>query len=189
MTESNEPKSLDETFRKYAWDYFALHADHRLRAFHFYILISGALTGVFATSIGKGEFHRWTWAIGVLLIFFSFVFWKMDLRTRQLVKNAENALMFLDAQHGLDDQEGLPHPLRVFSREQALSHSLKLWSWTGGHFSYARCFRWVFAMFALVGAIVIAASLAPPHPQLAPGSVRAVPNTDPSTLSLPPAGR
>ena len=34
------PKSLDELFREYAWDYFALHADHRLRAFHFYILLS-----------------------------------------------------------------------------------------------------------------------------------------------------
>ena len=137
-----------------------LHADHRLRAFHFYILISGALTGVFATSIGRGEFHPWMASLGALLVFFSFVFWKMDVRTRQLVKNGESALKFLDAQHGLEDQEGVPHPLRLFSREEALSRSLTPWPLAVGHFSYARCFRWVFAMFALVGLAIVIASIA-----------------------------
>ena len=160
MAEPSPPKSLDETFRTYAWDYFALHADHRLRAFHFYILISGALTGVFATSIGRGELHRWMAFVGVLLVFFSFVFWKMDLRTRQLVKNGESALNFLDAQHGLEDDEGLPHPLRMFAREEAQSRLLMPWPLISGHFSYARCFRWVFAMFALIGAMIVIASIA-----------------------------
>lgn len=163
MAEPIASLSLDETFRKYAWDYFALHADHRLRAFHFYILISGALTSVFATSIGRGEFHRWMITIGLLLVFFSFVFWKMDTRTRQLIKNAENALKFLDAQHGLPDCEGLPHPLRVFSREEALSQALRLWPLAGGHFSYARCFRWVFLMFSLAGVAIIIACVALAH--------------------------
>src|SRR5689334_9313771 len=53
------PKSLDELFREYAWDYFALHADHRLRAFHFYILLSTALVGGFALSVRNGGFQRW----------------------------------------------------------------------------------------------------------------------------------
>jgi hypothetical protein len=57
-------------------------------------------------------------------VFFSFVFWKMDNRTDQLAKLAENAIRFLDAQHGLPDEGEWPHPLRLFAREQAESDAL-----------------------------------------------------------------
>jgi hypothetical protein len=144
-------KSLDELFRGYAWDYFALHADHRLRAFHFYILVSTALLGGFALSVKNGGLQSWMSTFGLLLIFFSFVFWKMDDRTRQLIKNGENALEYLDAQHGLEDQDNLPHALRLFSRETAASHKLPSYPLLTAHFSYARCFRWVFGMFSFVG--------------------------------------
>jgi hypothetical protein len=153
------PKSLDELFRQYAWDYFALHADHRLRAFHFYILLSTALVGGFALSVRNGGFQMWMSILGLLLVFFSFVFWKMDVRTRQLVKNAENALKFLDAQHGLENQSDLPHPLRLFAREEQMSSKLRDFPLISGHFSYARCFRWVFSMFAIVGAAGAVVSL------------------------------
>ncbi len=160
MTEtSDKALSLDETFRNYAWDYFSLHADHRLRAFHFYILLSTALLGGFALSVKNGGLSKWMAFFGVLLAFFSFVFWKMDERTRQLVKNGEDAIKFLDRQHELPDQEDLPHALRLFSREEASSKRLKLYPLHSGHFSYARCFRWVFGMFTLVGLGVAAASL------------------------------
>jgi hypothetical protein len=147
-------KALDETFRKYVWDYFALHADHRLRAFHFYILLCTALIGGLAVSAKDGNVKPWMSVFGLLLIFFSFVFWKMDTRTRQLVKNAENALKHLDAHHGLPDQDELPHALRLFAREEELSRVLPLLPLFSGHFSYARCFRWVFGMFSLVGLVV-----------------------------------
>lgn len=153
-------ETLEETFRSYAWDYFALHADHRLRAFHFYILLSTALLGGFVISTQKGGFCEWMAAFGLLLIFFSFVFWKMDNRTRQLVKNAESALKFLDAQHGLPDEHDLPHPLRLFSRETAETAKLKRYPLTEAHFSYARCFRWVFGMFSLVGLAIAITSIA-----------------------------
>ena len=157
------PKSLDELFRDYAWDYFALHADHRLRAFHFYILVSTALLGGFALSVKNGGLQSWMAAFGLLLVFFSFVFWKLDDRTRQLVKNGENALKFLDAQHQLQDQDGLPHALRLFSRETSASEKLSTYPLLSGHFSYARCFRWVFGMFSVVGIGLAVASIAWPH--------------------------
>jgi hypothetical protein len=160
---SNSEKSLDEVFRGYVWDYFALHADHRLRAFHFYILLSTALLGGFALSVKNGGLYKWMATFGVLLVFFSFVFWKMDDRTRQLVKNGENALKFLDAQHALTDQESLPHALRLFSREEASSSKLKPYPLISGHFSYARCFRWVFSTFSIVGLSLAAASIVAGH--------------------------
>ena len=48
----------------------------------------------------------------------------------------------------------------MFAREEAQSQSLMLWPLTSGHFSYARCFRWVFAMFTLVGLAIAFASIA-----------------------------
>jgi hypothetical protein len=157
MSEPPPPPTLDEIFRDYAWDYFAVHADQRLKAFHFYILLSTAIIGAFGLLVRNGEFHKWMALFGFLLVFFSFVFWKLDNRTRQLVKNGEAALRFLDAQHDLPDQDGVPHPLRLFDREQALSAKLPLFPLLYAHFTYARCFRWVFLMFSVVG---LGASLA-----------------------------
>ena len=145
------PKNLDESFRKYAWDYFALHADQRLKAFHFYILLSTAILGGFAILLKNGAFHKWMAVFGFFLMFFSFVFWKLDNRTRGLIKHGEEALEFLDAQHGLEQLDGSPHPLAIFAREKHLSAKLPLYSVTSAHFTYARCFRWVFAMFFLIG--------------------------------------
>jgi len=152
MSETPVPeKTLEDHFRKYAWDYFAPHADHRLRAFHFCILLSTAIIGGFGLLVRNGELQQWMSAFGFLLLFFSFVFWKMDGRTRQLVKTGEAALMYLDAQHNLKDHDGLPNPLCLFHREAAVSVQLKLFPLFTGHFNWARSFRWVFGMFSIVG--------------------------------------
>ena len=153
---SNENQSRDEIFRGYAWSYFSQHATQRMSAFHFYILLSSALIGGFALSYKNAGIQKWMSIFGALLSFFSFVFWKLDERTKALVKNGENAIKFLDAQHNLPDMEGLPHPLRLFSREEAECEQLKPQSFMRGYFkfSYARCFRWVFGMFFWVGVAV-----------------------------------
>ncbi|MES1976854.1 MAG: hypothetical protein V4451_02380 [Pseudomonadota bacterium] len=164
MTPTDQPsKSLDETFRSYAWDYFALHADQRMKAFHFYILLSTAILGGFAVLLRNGAFQRWMAVFGLFLIFFSFVFWKLDNRTRGLIKHGEEALEYLDSEHKFQDIDGVPHPLAVFSREKALSAKLPLYPLVSAHFTYARCFRWVFTMFSIVGvgAIVTCLVFAP----------------------------
>jgi hypothetical protein len=156
---SSSPKAFDEQFRGYAWDYFELHSDHRLGAFHFYILLCSALIGGFAITAKEGQIQPWSSVFGLLLVFFSFVFWKMDNRTDQLVRVAENAIKFLDAQHGLPDEGELPHPLCLFAREQAESDALPGSFVLTGHFTYAQCFRWVFGMFSLVGIAIAVVAL------------------------------
>jgi hypothetical protein len=91
-------------------------------------------------------------------MFFSFVFWKLDNRTRGLIKHGEEALEFLDAQHGLEHPDGR-HPLAIFAREKHLSAKFPLYPVTSAHFTYARCFRWVFAMFSLIGLCTIGVCL------------------------------
>jgi len=148
---STKNLALEESFRDYAWNYFALHADQRIKAFHFYILLSTAIIGGFALLMKNGELYKWMAVFGALLVFFSFVFWKLDNRNRQLVWNGEAALEFLDAQHQLPDQAGVPHVLRIFTHEKVTRADLPLYPLMAGHFTYARCFRWVFLMFAIVG--------------------------------------
>jgi hypothetical protein len=142
---------LDATFRDYAWNYFSLHADQRMKAFHFYILLSSAIAGGLSILIKNGEIHKWMCLFGMLLIFFSFIFWKFDQRTSELIKLAEGALIFLDAQYELPSESGIPHPLELFSREKILTSKKKSYPLLSGHFSYSRSLRWVFFTISMIG--------------------------------------
>jgi hypothetical protein len=159
MTDPKNSGSPDESFRDYAWKYFELHADQRLKTFHFFIVLATAVTGAFGLLLRNGTQHKWMIVLGVLLILLAFVFWKLDRRTRQLVKNAEAALKYLDAQHGLSDQDGLPHPLRLFARDESLTRDLKALPLISGHFSYSLCFEWIFSIVAMVGVGIAVACL------------------------------
>jgi Ca2+/Na+ antiporter len=146
-----KPKTLDEIFRNYAWGYFALHADHRLKAFQFFITLSTAIVGGFLLLFRYGQSHKWMAVLGFLLAFLAFVFWKLDIRTRTLVKNSEEALRFLDSQHNFPDVEGAPHPLRMFSRDDHFTTLAARFPIVSGHFSYTRCFKYVFVVFGIIG--------------------------------------
>lgn len=148
MNSSNE---VD--FREYAWNYFALHAGQRLQTFEFYITLSTAILGGFFAMMQAAHASRWVSLLGFLLSFLSFVFWKLDCRTRNLIKNAEEALKALDAQHGLPRQGTVPHPLELFARDAHVSDSKPKWPLTTGHFSYSRCFEWVFIAFGIGGLV------------------------------------
>ena len=148
---SEETKSLDETFRDYAWRYFELHAEQRLKTFQFFITLATAIVGGSLLLLRYGQGHKWMAVLGFLLSFLSFVFWKLDVRTRTLVKNAEEALKFLDAKHQLPTVDGAPHPLAMFTRDDHFTSQEKKFPLSSGHFSYSRCFRYVFVAFAVIG--------------------------------------
>ncbi|QGW78002.1 hypothetical protein GPJ81_15330 [Pseudomonas alkylphenolica] len=164
-TQTTEP-SFENSFRAYAWDYFALHADQRLKAFHFYILLSTAIIGGFAVLLKNGDAYKWMAVFGALLTFFSFVFWKLDRRTHDLLGYGKAALEYLDAQHNLpNDNDGLPHVLRLISREQAVSKQIAAREAISDKlaFTYTRCFSWVFITFSLVGVVTVLACMAYGH--------------------------
>ncbi len=160
ISDPTRKASLDEgALREYAWDYFALHAEQRLKAFQFYISLATAVVGGFFLLLRDGHAHKWMAALGVVLLLLSFVFWKLDGRTRWLVKNAENALEFLDAQHALQDIEGVPHPLRLFTRDDYYTKQVAPFPVWTARFTYARCFRWLFLGFSLLGVVETVACL------------------------------
>ena len=84
----------DIELRQQAWDYFEMHGNQRLTTFNFYILISSVVATALFTVLTSSA-PRIGWLPGGLLIFFSFVFYKLDSRNAELIKGAEAALKYL----------------------------------------------------------------------------------------------
>ena len=153
MTGSSRDDAIENIFREYALRYFQIHADQRMRVFQFYIAISTALLGVGAFMIKQEQSQEILVFAGLFMAFVSFIFWKLDVRVKGLIKNAEVALKFLDDRHELPDFDGGPNPLKLFARDDFLIDKRK--SEDGflklDHFSYGRCFNWVFAVVGVLG--------------------------------------
>ncbi len=82
--------------RTYAWAYFAVHADQRMKLFNFFLILSGLALAAFPTVRGMAPGSTLVGVLPLLLVLSAFLFWRLDERTRHLVKNAEDALRFLD---------------------------------------------------------------------------------------------
>ena len=109
----------DEELRKQAWDFFQMQAGQRLTTFNFYIAISSLLsTGLVATFKSDIDFPSLGIVFGLLLILFSFIFWKLDQRNDDLIKGAEATLKFFEAKSALEDEADIPHVAKRFSREE-----------------------------------------------------------------------
>ncbi len=139
----------DAFLRKQAWDYFQLHSSQRLAVFNFYILISSVtITAYFSSYKTDLNLQYARPALAVILSVLAFIFWKLDQRTKFLIRNAECALKFYESK---DDIETVA---KVFTNEEITSSSLRHrtsrclpWRW---RLSYSDCFNAVFiACFAL----------------------------------------
>lgn len=148
-------KANTENDGKYIWDYFQMHASQRLATFNFYIVLSTLLvTGLFTVLKGDFQIPYVGIILGFLLILFSFLFWKLDMRNQTFIKNAENALKYIENQKGLNCVKGEPHALMIFSREEYLTNLLQnrksFWPWKK-YYSYSKCFIIIFVCFGILG--------------------------------------
>jgi hypothetical protein len=150
-----EPNDIEDSFlRKQAWDYFSAHGAQRMTIFNFYIALSSlTATGYYASLKSDSHLESARTLFALLLCFFAFIFWKLDQRTKLLIKNAEHALKYFE--------ELEPHPLhaKVFLCEETKTkatrkatkgwQSLMLWRQP---LSYSDCFNLVYSVFFLIGA-------------------------------------
>lgn len=145
----------NDELRKQAWDFFQMQAGQRLATFNFYIAISSLLsTGLVATFKQEVDLPYVGIAFGLLLILFSFIFWKLDQRNSDLIKGAESALKFFERQNLLEDADGVPHVAKRFTREEFDTHKKKnqhRWQFWKKHYSYSQCFNYVFLIFGCGG--------------------------------------
>lgn len=81
--------------RQYAWNWFALHAGQRLQMVNFWLVAVAFLAAAFVQARAS---HLTAIAVGVSLTggVASMAFMRLDVRTRQLVRVAEDALMSIE---------------------------------------------------------------------------------------------
>lgn len=139
-------------FRDYAWNYFSVHANQRMGVFQFYITLSTAVLGGAVLLAGSGDDRIWSALLFMLLPFLSFVFWRLDQRTSELVKNAEKALQHLDEMALSNKSDHGGQVLALFKNDENAKRKAGRWPLLG-HFSYSRCFRYVFVSVALLGVL------------------------------------
>lgn len=153
----------DEELRKQAWDFFQMQAGQRLTTFNFYVAISSLLsTGLAASFKSDIDLHYLGIAFGLLLLLFSFIFWKLDQRNRDLIEGAEQSLKFFEAKAALVDEAGMPHVAKRFRREEFDTNKKKCqrsWRFWRNHYSYSECLRAVFLIFGTVGLVGLALSV------------------------------
>jgi hypothetical protein len=159
-----QTQTRNET-RDYAWKYFALHADQRLRAFNFYLVIVAVILGGLLAYLKDARTPAYVCQVGLLLAVFSYIFWKMDLRSQEFIKHAEDVLKAIEKDIPAGD---VPDELRLFVGEEKKTkdtrgvHGTPSWyppSWVRGHYGYYACFTAAFWIIGLIGLIIGIGSL------------------------------
>lgn len=103
-----------------AWDYFKLLAQQRVTHFNLFIVFMGAISTVFATQIYvdyRGNIIAC--ALATIQIFICFVFYKIDVRNKFLIKHTEKIIKEIEK----DYDENTP---RIFIMEEQSTEALRL---------------------------------------------------------------
>jgi hypothetical protein len=148
-------ESLKE-MREYVWNYFVAFAQARLTTFRFYLIFCTILIAGLAAIISTTE--KWfAIVLGFLLSFLSFIYWKIDIRHKKLIKNAEQALEYLEKNFPIPKEEKQPHVLQLFyseaNREKSYRRFPRFFSPTA-FFSYSTSVNLVFGVFGLGGLVL-----------------------------------
>ena len=155
MAESYEGQNTSDQ-RQYLWNYFQLHASQRLITFNFYIVISTAMATGYMVTLEVSNIPILAVLLGFTISLLSFIFWKLDVRNKTLIKNAEEALKYLEAQTYTSGSENESRVMKIFTYEEEQTNRMKMsksfWPWKN-HFSYSKCFNIVFAVFGILGLV------------------------------------
>jgi hypothetical protein len=143
-------ESTRSRMREYAWNYFQFHAEQRMKTFDFFLIIAGAIIAGFLTTVHDERLVAA--ALGFLLGFMSLVFGKLEKRNRELVRNGEAALKYLDELEGLKDDDDGPNRLKLFARDDFTTRQFpKVKNVIKAPFSYTVVLACVFWRLALLG--------------------------------------
>ncbi|MEC5397959.1 hypothetical protein [Uliginosibacterium sp. H1] len=139
-----------KTLRSYAWGHFVQHAEQRLKTFNFYVVFCTVLIGAFSTLASKDGISANFVLLPLLLSVLSFVFWKLDERTKMLIAVSSDALRYLD-RLALADAPPEAQVLGLFAMDDSNTSRQSKYPLLSGHFNYSRVFNWVFGLMGLVG--------------------------------------
>ena len=143
----------ESDFLKILWDYFAIHANQRMQILNFYIVLETFfITGLLTLFQLDGELVAFRFTVCISIIFFSLIFYALDMRTKTMIKFSEDALKTIEqkniAKYG--------NEIMIFSIEQEKTLYERRWNWIAKRFlSYSKLFRLIFLFFTLIGVLGI----------------------------------
>jgi hypothetical protein len=147
--------------REYAWNYFIAYAEARLSTFRFYLAFCTILIAGFAAILSTSE--KWlAGALALLLSFLSFIYWKVDIRHKDLIDHAIEALEYLERKLPIPAGEKQPHVLQLYYSEAERSKDYKRFPKSfspNAYFSYSTSVNIVFLVFGVGGMITAIALL------------------------------
>lgn len=162
MSEENGDKNY-LCMMSYIMKYFELHANQRIMLFRFYIVFAT----IFIYGLGylairfprKGDDEEWlAILISVCFVVVTCIFRKLDMRNRQLIHNAEDALELLE--NNFDSIVKVENKsfkdvekIKIFTYEHS---QMKSGQACMGH---TDCFKWIYGMACCVGVFFIVVSL------------------------------
>ena len=138
-------------YRSSLWDYFSMHADQRLKTFNYYLIVFAIFTGAFTNNLKENQNYTLLSIIPFLSSIVSFVFWKLDKRNRQMIKNAEIAIKSIDDLLVIN-AIGEVNPINIFRYDDLvdLKQNEKK-HFFHKSYSYSNCFGIIFFVFTASG--------------------------------------
>lgn len=133
--------------REYAWNYFCIHAEQRLKTFNFFVVLSSVISGATLTITKDLSNYLYAAPMGFLLTFFAFIFWKLDVRNKELIKHGEQALRKIEL-YTKENNIG-EISVNLFLNEE--EYTSKKRENSNVYCSYSKCFNLVFLAFGLAG--------------------------------------
>jgi hypothetical protein len=122
---------------EFAFKWFELHADQRLKVFNFFLIIAGICVAGFFTAMQARNSVAASF-ISIVLILVCFCFKQLDLRTAQLVEIGEDYL-----------RDWLGHKNKIIGSTNV--NLIVRADKTRRCLSYRQVFNLLFSLFALVG--------------------------------------
>ena len=146
-TSSNQLGICD--FYKTSWNYFSFHANQRISVMNFYIVLESAMAGGFIAVIGMehGDVHIFEMIIGIAMVFLSFIFFLLDMRTKHMIHLAEKVLRNIEAEYKVESETDI----LIFNLEEKWTNAFHQKSKIRPLLSYSKLFILLFLFFALLG--------------------------------------
>ncbi len=155
MEQANHKELFDS-----AWKYFQLHANQRVTHFNFFIVISTALiSGTLSVLHPEIKLYRLSIGLGLIQVLLAFLFWRLELRNKELVKHAEKVLKAIEKK-ALPNSSSL-EKYSIFCSEQIESNVEN-----SKHFvhrfmkSHGQIYKSLYFSFGLIGISLIIFSIA-----------------------------
>lgn len=90
MSEAFDAEKIKLVY-EHAWNWFSHHAEQRMTAFRFFLVVFGIFCVGYYQTINSSHFGL-ACAFALLGAGFSILFWRLDLRTRELIRTGEDLL-------------------------------------------------------------------------------------------------